>query len=336
MRAESGGRIDHVLTNLGMVTERDMAGALAGVLGFSLAEADDYPDHKVLEVDVSARFLRESCIMPLAEFEESIALAMADPLDSYAIKAMELNAGKTVQPWVGAAADIEAAIDRVYGDGGPTLNDIVDGIDYGGVGTDAAAEDDIERLKDLASEAPVIRLVNLIIGRAVEARASDIHIEPFESMLRVRYRIDGVLHEVGAPPNRFRAAVISRIKIMARLNIAERRLPQDGRVKLAIRGREIDLRVSTVPTMHGESVVLRVLDRSQSFDLSSLGFGESSQIGFQELLRRPHGIIIVTGPTGSGKTTSLYASLLELNTPDRKILTVEDPIEYQLDGINQI
>ena len=173
----------------------------------------------------------------------------------------------------------------------------------------------------------MIRLVNLIIGRAVEARASDIHIEPFESVLRVRYRVNGILQDADAPPNRFRAAVISRIKIMARLNIAERCLPQDGRVKLAIRGKEIDLRVSTVPTMHGESVVLRVLDRSQSSELSSLGFGEETQSLFQELLRRSHGIVIVTGPTGSGKTTSLYASLLEFNTPDRKIPTVEDPIE---------
>ena len=333
LRDESGERIDRVLTKLGMVTERDMAEALAAELGLSLAGPADYPDHKVLENEVSSRFLRESKVVPLAAGPDGMTLAMADPLDTYAIRAMELIAGMPVRACVAVPMDVEAAIDRVYGEGGATIGGIVEEIGDSGEG---AAEEDIERLKDLASEAPVIRLVNLIIGRAVEARASDIHIEPFESSLRVRYRIDGVLREADAPPNRFRAAVISRVKIMARLNIAERRLPQDGRVKLAIRGREIDLRVSTVPTMHGESVVLRVLDRDKVFDLPSLGFGDDALTGFEELIARPHGIIIVTGPTGSGKTTTLYAALLALNSPTRKILTVEDPIEYQLDGINQV
>jgi general secretion pathway protein E len=197
--------------------------------------------------------------------------------------------------------------------------------------------DDVQQLKDIASEAPVIRLVNLIIGHALEARASDIHIEPFENRLIVRYRVDGVMHEVESPPRRLSAAVISRIKIMANLDIAERRLPQDGRIKLRIQGKELDLRISTVPTMHGESVVMRILDKSGTvLDFTALGFDAESLKIFLEALHQPHGIILVTGPTGSGKTTTLYTALQTLNRPDVKILTVEDPVEYQMEGVNQI
>ncbi len=201
----------------------------------------------------------------------------------------------------------------------------------------ARSEDDIEHLRDLASEAPVIRLVNLVIQRAVEQRASDIHIEPFENRLKVRYRIDGVLQEVESPPAASTAAVISRIKIMAKLNIAERRLPQDGRIMLRVQGKELDLRVSTVPTSFGESVVMRILDReSIVFDFHKLGFTDEFLPQFMKVLELPHGILLVTGPTGSGKTTTLYTALSKLNTPDVKIITVEDPVEYQIEGINQI
>jgi general secretion pathway protein E len=198
-------------------------------------------------------------------------------------------------------------------------------------------EADVEHLKDLASEAPVIRMVNLIMQRAVEMRASDIHVEPFEQVLKVRFRVDGVLREVESPPVRSTAAVISRIKIMAKLNIAERRLPQDGRIKLQVQGKELDLRVSTVPTMHGESVVIRLLHKeSIKFDFGSLGFEGEALNRFLGVLEQPHGIILITGPTGSGKSTSLYTALHKINTPDRKIITVEDPVEYQLEGVNQI
>jgi general secretion pathway protein E len=197
--------------------------------------------------------------------------------------------------------------------------------------------EDVQHLKDQASEAPVIRLVGLIIRRAVETRASDIHIEPFENRLVVRYRIDGVMQETESPPRRFSAAVISRVKIMANLDIAERRLPQDGRIKLRLQGKEIDLRVSTVPTMHGESVVMRILDKGGvPLNFDSLGFEPDVLAKFTEILLRPHGILLVTGPTGSGKTTTLYTALSALNKPDVKILTVEDPVEYQLEGVNQI
>jgi general secretion pathway protein E len=196
---------------------------------------------------------------------------------------------------------------------------------------------DVEQLKELASEAPVIRLVNLVIRKAMESRASDIHIEPFENRLIVRYRVDGVMHEVESPPQRISAAIISRIKIMANLDIAERRLPQDGRIMLRIEGKELDLRVSTVPTMHGESVVMRILDKNATaHEFSSLGFDENTLARFVESLQQPNGIILVTGPTGSGKTTTLYTALQTLNKPDVKILTVEDPVEYQMEGINQI
>jgi general secretion pathway protein E len=198
-------------------------------------------------------------------------------------------------------------------------------------------EIDVERLKDLASEAPVVRWVNALIARAVETRASDIHIEPFEARVRVRYRIDGVLVEQDPAPMKMRAPIVSRIKIMARLNIAERRLPQDGRVKMVIRGKAIDLRVSTVPTLHGESLVMRILDRDAvALDFDALGFTGRERGQLEEVLDRPNGVFLVTGPTGSGKTTTLYAGLTRLASPEKKIFTVEDPVEYQIEGVNQV
>jgi general secretion pathway protein E len=330
--ARSGAPLHVALTRLGLVSEGDMAEALARELDLPLATRADYPDAALLEG--SAKFLTESRVMPLADEDEALILAMADPLDSYAIRAVELLANKPVKPWVGLPADIEAAIERAYGGGRSQIDEISH--ELAGEGGEITAAD-VERLRDLASEAPVIRLVNMLITRAVESRASDVHIEPFENQLRVRYRIDGVLHEVESPPSRLSAAIISRVKLMAKLNIAERRLPQDGRIKLAVRGSEIDLRVATLPTMHGESVVLRILDRgSVRLDFASLGFRGRSLERLIGELERPNGIVLVTGPTGSGKTTTLYAALERLNAPEKKILTVEDPIEYQLDGVNQI
>jgi general secretion pathway protein E len=260
---------------------------------------------------------------------------MADPTNSYAIDAFRVLSGRQVEVRVVAGDDLEAALERLYGAGRTAMGQIVDDIES--VDLHDFDNDDVQHLKDQASEAPVIRLVGLILRKALETRASDIHIEPFESRLIVRYRIDGVMHEVESPPRRLSAAVISRVKIMANLDIAERRLPQDGRIKLRLQGKEVDLRVSTVPTMHGESVVMRILDKGGvPLNFESLGFEPDLLAKFREVLLRPHGILLVTGPTGSGKTTTLYTALSQLNKPDVKILTVEDPVEYQMDGINQI
>jgi general secretion pathway protein E len=335
LRVRSGSResLLHLLTKLGFVSERDMAEAIATQLGIPLVGQRDYPSVPVLEEQVNARFLREARVLPLSMEGGEVVLAMADPFDQYVVDAVRMRSGGAIHPRVAIPAELEAAIERLYG----RERSASSAVDSGGTAADDATELDVERLKDLASEAPVIRLVNNTISRAMEARASDIHFEPFEDRLRVRFRIDGVLQEVDPPPGQLRAAIVSRIKIMAKLNIAERRLPQDGRIKIAVRGTPIDLRVATVPTMHGESVALRLLDREGvKLDFSALGLGGRNLDAFLEALERPHGIVLVTGPTGSGKTTTLYASLVRLNTLERKIFTVEDPIEYQLDGINQI
>jgi general secretion pathway protein E len=337
-RAQRVGEASHdplhlLLPKLGLVSEREVAETLAQLLDLPLAGEADYPDLPLAGDRISVSFLKEARILPLADTADGLTVAMADPLDRYTISAMQLFAGKPVLPWIGVPADIEAALERLFGRSG-TDGEIIQSV---GEQSDLGAEDDVQRLRDLASEAPVVRIVNRLISRAVESRASDIHIEPLEHNLRVRYRIDGVLREVETPPLQLRAAIISRVKIMARLNIAERRLPQDGRIKLAVRGKDIDLRVATMPTMHGEAVVLRILDRgSVALDFTSLGFDGAALAAYRETLARPNGIILVTGPTGSGKTTTLYTSLIELNTPDRKVLAVEDPIEYQLDGVNQV
>lgn len=331
--SETGERLDAALTKLGLVSDRDLAWAIARTAGLELAQDGDFPQDPLFETALSPRFLRQARVAPLIDDAERAVVAMADPLDNFALDALRLATAKPVEVRVATPAQIDAALDRLYGNASTV--DVLAGGDTAAAAGQADA--DVERLRDQASEAPVIRLVNLLIERAVEQGASDIHLEPYEGRLRVRYRIDGALREVEAPPSRLALAVISRVKIMARLNIAERRLPQDGRIRLATRGREIDLRVSTTPAVHGESVVLRILDREGvSLDFADLGFAEDAAATYLHLLERPHGIILLTGPTGSGKTTTLYASLLRLNTDERKILTVEDPVEYQLDGIIQV
>lgn len=331
LAASSGERLEWLFAKLGFVTERDLAQTIAACSGLPLMTPDDFPRELVLEGKVSPRFLREARVLPLAEEDDRLRVAMADPMAGYALDAMRLASGREVVACIGVAADIERAIDQLYGRERAGPGQDVDDSD------DAEIALDVERLKDLASEAPVIRLVNQVVMQAVEARASDIHIEPFEDTLRLRYRIDGVLRDMEALPYRLRAAIISRVKIMAKLDIAERRLPQDGRIRLAVHGAPVDLRVSTLPTIYGESVVMRILDRqSVTLDFAALGITGRNLDLFQSILDQPHGIFLVTGPTGSGKTTSLYASLVHLNSPERKILTVEDPIEYELEGINQI
>ena len=330
---QHGGELVTLLVRLGLVSERDVAEAEAALLELPLVRTADLPDQAPELPGVSVRYLKQNLILPIEEANGDLTVVMANPRDAFARKALSMASGKNIIPRVGIASEIENGIEKLLGGGRSAMGQIVESLG----GEDENDLEDVEHLRDLASEAPVIRLVNLIMQRAVEGRASDIHIEPFENRLKVRYRIDGVLQEVEAPPAKSTAAVISRIKIMAKLNIAERRLPQDGRIMHRVGGKELDLRVSTVPTSHGESVVMRILDReSVVLDFDSLGFDDKIRSGFVKQLQMSHGIILVTGPTGSGKTTTLYTALSALNTPERKIITVEDPVEYQLEGINQI
>ncbi len=326
-------RLPGLLVKLGVSSERDVAEALAEVGGLPLVAPADYPETSPLPDSVPIRYLKENHIVGLAAEDDGYTIAMADPFDAELCSSMHLALGKRLTLAIGLPSEIDRALEQQIGSTKSAMGQIVENL---GGDTDID-EADVEHLKDLASEAPVIRMVNLILQRAVESRASDIHVEPFEERLKVRIRVDGVMREVEAPPVRSTAAVISRIKIMAKLNIAERRLPQDGRIKLQVQGKELDLRVSTVPTMYGESVVIRLLHKeSIVFDFSALGFDGESLNRFLDVLALPHGILLITGPTGSGKSTSLYTALHKLNTPERKIITVEDPVEYQLEGVNQI
>ena len=335
---ESGQRIEAVLIQLGLITERALAEAYATLLGLPIVTPDRYPAAEPLFPDrLAARFLRNVRALPVAlegrSEGERLVVACANPLDPFTAAAIAAATGQPVTLEVAVPIELDAALDRLYPEDAAARHGTPEATADAG----EPLEEDAERLKDLASEAPVIRLVNQIISRAVETQASDIHIEPFEDRLRVRYRYDGVLHEADSPPARLTPAIISRVKIMARLDIAERRLPQDGRIKLAVRGTEIDFRVSTVPSLHGETVVIRVLDRSTvAFDYARLGLPPAVVGRLGTTLDLPNGIVLVTGPTGSGKTTTLYTGLLALNSVTRKIVTVEDPIEYQLAGINQI
>ena len=328
MQHERGDKLGKILVDMGYLAQKDLLTALSTQLGLPVAQLVAPPAAPELE-GLSARFLRQVLALPQGVEGSTLTVAMSDPLDFEAINALQTFCHLEVSPQLAAPQDILDAIDRYYAEGERPVP-----------ATEFAAgdEDDLEHLRDMASEAPVIRLVNSMIAMAVEKRASDIHIEPFEKEFRVRYRIDGVLWNQDAPPRELKAAVISRLKLMAKLNIAERRLPQDGRIKLRILGREVDLRVSTLPTLYGESIVMRLLDRSAGdfYDLRRLGFDDHMLNRMEHYTALPHGIFLVTGPTGSGKSTTLYSALKKINLPDKKIITIEDPVEYQMDGINQI
>jgi len=318
------------------LTEDGLAEALAEHLGCPLVKYADFPEEFIELPSVSAKFLKVHLVLPLRFEDNKLVVAMADPLDNYTLDNIRLSVGKGVKIAVSSQRDILRALEDRFGDA--TMDEIIEDLDEEDLELIGSEKDeDIDHLRDRAFEAPVIRLVNLLISRAVESGASDIHIEPFEGQLKIRYRADGVLHDVESPPRALESAIISRVKIMADLNIAERRLPQDGRIGLKVGGKKIDLRVSTVPTLHGESVVMRVLDReSMGYSLLDLGLDQKTLEQFEFLIRKPHGIVLVTGPTGSGKTTTLYAALDKINSPDKKIITVEDPVEYELAGVNQI
>jgi len=331
--AEKGERVDRMLVELGFVSEDDLLPILAEFHGVDLMAAADIPDTLPSVDKLSVEYMRSAKILPLRVDDGTLVLAMADPGEGTVIENVEFVTGLRISPVLVRGRDLLERFDALFGgiEGGAA-----DG-DEGGIELMQDDEEDVEHLRDMASEAPVIRLVNQMLSRAVEQRASDIHVEPFENELRVRYRIDGVLHDIDPPPRNLTAAVISRIKLMAKLNIAERRLPQDGRIKVRLVGREIDLRVSSLPTLYGESVVLRILDRSSIVvDLMKLGMPPDTLETFTHMIAQPHGLLLVTGPTGSGKTTTLYGALDKINSPEKKIITIEDPVEYQLRGVNQI
>lgn len=328
---EMGGMLGRVLVRLGLVSEADVAGVLAVQLGVPLVLADGFPDLMPEVRGLLPEFLHANAVYPLRLEDGLLHVAMAVPQDAFVAKALRLATGHAIRPHLALESDIEKALAE------PVEETDEDEGDTDGFGDGSDGGDFVEHLKDLASEAPVIRLVNAIIGRVTDLRASDIHLEPFDDGLHVRYRVDGVIHAGELVPPRLSAAVNSRVKLLAHLDIAERRLPQDGRIKTRVKGRELDLRVSTVPTVHGESVVMRVLDRaSVRLNLEKMGFEKDTLERFNLLLAKPHGILLVTGPTGSGKTTTLYAALSKIDADINKIITVEDPVEYQLEGINQI
>ncbi|MFN8543058.1 MAG: type II secretion system ATPase GspE [Candidatus Binatia bacterium] len=336
VQQERGERLERLLIDLGFVSEEDLLPLLAAYLEVETVGRKDFPQDPVPLGSLNLKFLRHAKVLPLAQTNGTLTVAMADPADWYTIQGLEVATGLRIDPRLARERDILEGLEAAYSNAAGGANGQADD-ELGDVEYLSDDEEDVNHLRDLASEAPVIRLVNQLINRALEQRASDIHIEPFENELKVRYRIDGVLHDVETPARRLTAAIVSRVKIMAKLNIAERRLPQDGRIKIRMMGREIDLRVSTLPTLYGESVVMRILDRSSIVvNLDSLGFPPDTLAAFDQLIVRPYGMVLVTGPTGSGKTTTLYGALDKINSPDKKIITIEDPVEYQLFGVNQI
>jgi len=319
------------LIDQGFISEEDLLKILGKYFNMPYISLKKHVGKNLFIENISENFMRGSKFVPLELKENTLTIAVSNPFDDSMFDAIKMATGYEVDICLSKAEEIADAISSESS----SMDRIIEDYDEGSI--DVNEEGDVDHLKDLASEAPVIRLVNLIISRAVELQASDIHFEPFEGSFHIRYRIDGILHDMESPPKNLQAAVISRIKIMSKLNIAERRLPQDGRIKLRVQGKQIDFRISSLPTLFGESVVMRILDsESITFDLDHLGFPKKNLQSFENLIARPHGIILVTGPTGSGKTTTLYSALNKINAPDKKIITVEDPIEYQLHGVNQV
>jgi len=319
-----------------VVSEDDVLGTLAGVFGMEFVSLQDFDIPAEARDLVEPETARRYAIVPLYKTADGITVALSDPLDFDTLDALRYLLKINVEGVVARPNELRALLDRYYpaeADVENMLNQISDGA----VDVETAPDELIDSGDASESDAPIIKLVSLIILEAYRHHASDIHLEPLEKRFRVRYRIDGVLHEVDGPPKRLQSAIISRVKIMAGMKISERRIPQDGRIQVNIQGRELDLRVSTVPANNGESIVMRILDKQNlALGLPKLGFFSDDQQLFERLIGLPDGILLVTGPTGSGKTTTLYACLNHINRPDRKIITVEDPVEYQMSGINQV
>jgi general secretion pathway protein E len=327
---ESQEYLGDVLNKLGLISELDLVGIYAKISNIPVIKKEDFPKETLEIMGVEGCFLKTSSILPLSVTESEIKVATSNPLDDFARQAIEFATNIPTQYFIASASDIAVTYDEWEKFSANKLTDME-------WGDDTEDFDDLDKLKDLASEAPVIRYVNRLMHMAVSKKASDIHVEPMEACLKIRMRFDGILENIEDPPHRFKSAIISRIKIMAGLDIAERRLPQDGRIRMAIQGKDIDFRISTTPTAFGESVVMRVLNQhDMELDLKTLGFPARELTQFHKAIEKPNGIILVTGPTGSGKTTTLYAALNILNNTSSKILTIEDPIEYMLEGVNQV
>ena len=336
-------RIGEILVELGVTTDQEIASALSKQLGILYATSASglLAPRKGdgLEQMVSEEFARQHLVLPLSRNLDSLTVACVNPLDLITIDNLSRMSHCEINPVVTTRADLEPAIERFYGGDSMLRTAITESYEIGlPEETERTDENlDLDRLKQAAEEAPVIRLVDLIIRQAIKERASDVHIEPFKDKIILRYRIDGVLCEISPPPKHLHAAIISRIKILCKLDIAEKRLPQDGAFMMMMEGRSIDFRVSSVPAIYGEKVVIRILDKSVALlDLGRLGFHPAALQAFRQVIRDPYGLILITGPTGSGKSTTLYAALNEINSPTKNILTIEDPVEYRLEGINQI
>lgn len=326
----AGERLDLILNKLGLVSDDALTEAWASQLNLTVVGEADYPEQPVLPDALGYEFLSHAQIMSLAVNGSSLTLAVVDPLDRVSPKAVAARTGLSIECRLARSGEFMNALTRLYGDGiGTDLERILS--------EDAPLADDIERLKDLASDAPVIRIVSNLIDRAIESRASDLHIVATRTGSRVRYRVDGVLIDGDATPSGLHAAIVSRLKIMAGLDIAERRLPQDGRIRIPWRGREVDLRVATMPQVDGEGLVLRVLDRSAvNLNFDALGLSQPVRGAISHVLSAPHGLFLVSGPTGSGKTTTLYAALKAVMRPELNVITVEDPVEHRLEGVSQV
>ena len=335
---DKGGKLGEALVQLKFLRNEDILKALSIQLGIPYLNKIESEE---IESDVVSllplNYAKKNEVLPIKREERHILVAMSDPFNHYVLDDLRLIYNLPVKPVIAGSYEIIGAINTIYNKMSDVGERAAGELDEGNLDTIGQELEEVRDLLDSADEAPIIRLVNSLMFRAVKQKTSDIHIEPFEKDLIVRFRIDGVLYDIMHPPKKAQAAITSRVKIMAQLNIAEKRLPPDGRIRIKIAGKDIDIRVSTVPTAHGESIVMRLLDKSHVvLDMEKLGMGGKLLQGMREVINRSHGIVLVTGPTGSGKTTTLYAALSELNTPDVKIITVEDPVEYQLDGVNQI
>ena len=336
----TGSYLGKTLADHGYIHIQTLLETLSTELRLPYIKKEQYPKSTlpVEGLNITETFLRDKIIFPLQIKDDTLIIAVYDPFDLYTVEDLKISLGKNVRIVLSSEQDILESIETYYSaENGSAMDRMVNDIQDDDLHGLDSMDESTEHIRDMASEAPVIKLVNHIISQAIEARASDIHLEPFEEDFFLRYRIDGILHEQEPPPKRLSSAITTRIKIMSKLDISERRLPQDGRIKLKILGKDIDMRVSTLPTLHGESVVMRILDRGNLvLDLSQMGFPEKELKQMEALIHKPYGKLLVTGPTGSGKTTTLYAALSKLNTPDKKIITIEDPVEYQMRGINQI